>query len=63
LKGREWYREFHEQDHEHSEIADDVEEVEPDGCPDCKHDSYCVGGCKTSFSPSYKFEKREEEES
>lgn len=62
FKGREWYREMKEQDHEHSE---DTTEPEVDGdpgiCPNCKHDDICQGGCNSRSGCGYKFEKREDE--
>lgn len=62
MNGREWYREFHEQDHEHGEVVDEVKEVEPDDCPDCKWDEVCKGGCEAGIDCGYSFEKKEEEE-
>ena len=63
MKGREWYREFHEQDHEHGEIWDgDKEEFEDlEDCPYCKHEKYCTGGCGLVGHSGYKFEKKEDE--
>ena len=60
FKGREFYREFHEHDYEHSE--DEPEEVDMEDCPYCEHDSYCPGGCQTGALHHWKFEKKEEEE-
>lgn len=69
--GREHYREFHEFEFspqmesrsEHGEVADDEDEVVEDDCPDCKHDSYCKGGCEsgTNPNPEFKFERKEVE--
>jgi len=62
FKGREWYREFHEQDHEHSvETQDDEREYSGD-CRNCKWDYHCEGGCRVNPKSVYKFEKKEGEE-
>jgi len=58
MRSREEYEEFHER-LEPSEVISEAEEEEPDGCPDCKHDEYCPGGCRTEYKPKYKFEARE----
>lgn len=29
-------------------------------CCDCKHDSYCTGGCGWNLDNEYKFERKEE---
>ena len=58
--GREWFREFHEQDHEHSS-RDDEQEYSGD-CRNCKWDLLCEGGCRIFLDSVYKFEKKEDEE-
>jgi len=61
FKGREFYREFHEQDHEYSGVDDEPEEE----CGYCKWDELCSGGCRSKIINTvcgYKFEKKKEEE-
>jgi len=59
FKGREWYREFHEQDYENS--GDELEHEDDLGnCTKCEHNSYCTGGCLNRASHCWKFKKKEE---
>jgi len=58
--GREHYEEYHEREHD-SRIESRPAEDEEEGCPDCKWDSVCPGGCRGGVSSDYEFELKEEE--
>jgi len=61
FRGREWYREFKEQDHEHGECTEEPEEeIDLEECPYCEHNNHCPGGCQTGALHHWKFEKKEE---
>jgi hypothetical protein len=42
----------------------DPSEDDEEGCPQCKHNEVCTGGCESEWSdrPPYKFELKEEAE-
>ena len=59
MRSREEYQEFHERDYDTWEVADEREPDNDSDCPDCKHDEYCGGGCRSGRQTKYKFETLE----